>query len=36
MVVFNSVHVHSRELLETDAILVVKGRVDHKQEGKRS
>ena len=33
IVVFNSVHVHSRELLETDAILVVKGRVDHKQEG---
>ncbi|HEV2712855.1 MAG TPA: OB-fold nucleic acid binding domain-containing protein, partial [Gaiellaceae bacterium] len=33
VVVFNSVYVHSRELLETDAILVVKGRVDHKQEG---
>jgi DNA polymerase III subunit alpha len=33
VVVFNSVYVHSRELLETDAILVVKGRIDHKQEG---
>jgi DNA polymerase-3 subunit alpha len=33
VVVFNSVYVHSRELLEPDAILVVKGRVDHKQEG---
>jgi DNA polymerase III subunit alpha len=33
VVVFNSVYVHSRELLATDAILVVKGRVDHKQEG---
>jgi len=33
VVVFNSVYVHSRELLMPDAILVVKGRVDHKQEG---
>ncbi|HKF14437.1 MAG TPA: DNA polymerase III subunit alpha [Gaiellaceae bacterium] len=33
IVVFNSVYVHSRELLAPDAILVVKGRVDHKQEG---
>ncbi|HEV3479795.1 MAG TPA: OB-fold nucleic acid binding domain-containing protein, partial [Gaiellaceae bacterium] len=33
VVVFNSVYVHSRELLAADAILVVKGRVDHKQEG---
>jgi DNA polymerase III subunit alpha len=33
VVVFNSVYVHSRELLAPDAILVVKGRVDHKQEG---
>jgi DNA polymerase III subunit alpha len=33
VVVFNSVYVHSRELLTPDAILVVKGRVDHKQEG---
>jgi DNA polymerase-3 subunit alpha len=32
-VVFNSVYAASRELLECDAILVVKGRVDHKQEG---
>jgi DNA polymerase-3 subunit alpha len=33
VVVFNSVYAASRELLETDGILVVKGRVDHKQEG---
>ena len=33
VVVFNSVYAASRELLEPDAILVVKGRVDHKQEG---
>ena len=33
VVVFNSVYAASRELLEHDAILVVKGRVDHKQEG---
>jgi DNA polymerase-3 subunit alpha len=33
VVVFNSVYAASRELLEADAILVVKGRVDHKQEG---
>ncbi len=33
VVVFNSVYATSRELLETDRILVVKGRVDHKQEG---
>jgi len=33
VVVFNSVYAASRELLETDRILIVKGRVDHKQEG---
>jgi DNA polymerase-3 subunit alpha len=33
VVVFNSVYTASRELLEADRILVVKGRVDHKQEG---
>jgi DNA polymerase-3 subunit alpha len=33
VVVFNSVYVATRELLTADAILVVKGRVDHKQEG---
>jgi DNA polymerase-3 subunit alpha len=32
-VVFNSVYTASRELLEADRVLVVKGRVDHKQEG---
>jgi DNA polymerase III subunit alpha len=32
-VVFNSVYASSRELLEPDRVLVVKGRVDHKQEG---
>jgi DNA polymerase-3 subunit alpha len=32
-VVFNSVYAAARELLATDRILVVKGRVDHKQEG---
>jgi DNA polymerase III subunit alpha len=32
-VVFNSVYASSRELLEADSLLVVKGRVDHKQEG---
>ena len=32
-VVFNSVYSASRELLEPDRVLVVKGRVDHKQEG---
>jgi DNA polymerase III subunit alpha len=32
-VVFNSVFTASRELLEPDRVLVVKGRVDHKQEG---
>ncbi|MDQ3857724.1 MAG: DNA polymerase III subunit alpha [Actinomycetota bacterium] len=32
-VVFNSVYSASREILETDRVLVVKGRVDHKQEG---
>ena len=32
-VVFNSVLAVARELLELDRILVVKGRVDHKQEG---
>jgi DNA polymerase III subunit alpha len=33
VVVFNSVYVQSRDLLTADSILVVKGRVDHKQEG---
>jgi DNA polymerase III subunit alpha len=33
VVVFNSVYAHARELLAADEILVVKGRVDHKQEG---
>jgi DNA polymerase-3 subunit alpha len=33
VVVFNSVYAASRDLLEVDRILVVKGRVDHKQEG---
>ena len=32
-VVFNSVYASARELLEADRVLVVKGRVDHKQEG---
>ena len=32
-VVFNSVYADARELCEVDRILVVKGRVDHKQEG---
>ncbi|MBD0291018.1 MAG: DNA polymerase III subunit alpha, partial [Thermoleophilia bacterium] len=32
-VVFNSVYAASRELLEADRVLVVKGRVDHKQQG---
>ncbi|MDP8910977.1 MAG: OB-fold nucleic acid binding domain-containing protein, partial [Actinomycetota bacterium] len=33
VVVFNSVYALARELCVTDRILVVKGRVDHKQEG---
>jgi DNA polymerase III subunit alpha len=33
IVVFNSVYGAARDLLETDEVLVVKGRVDHKQEG---
>jgi DNA polymerase-3 subunit alpha len=33
VVVFNSVYAQSRELCVTDQILVVKGRIDHKQEG---
>src|SRR5947199_1576853 len=33
VVVFNSVYAHSRELCTTDRVLIVKGRVDHKQEG---
>jgi DNA polymerase-3 subunit alpha len=33
MIVFNSAYEASRELLVADAILVVKGRVDHKQAG---
>src|SRR6059058_1278727 len=33
VVVFNSVYGASRDLLELDTVLVVKGRVDHKQEG---
>ena len=33
VVVFNSVYSSARELCEVDRILVVKGRIDHKQEG---
>jgi DNA polymerase-3 subunit alpha len=33
VVVFNSVYAQSRELCVADRILVVKGRIDHKQEG---
>src|SRR4051794_34886295 len=33
VVVFNSVYAHSRELCTMDRILIVKGRIDHKQEG---
>jgi DNA polymerase-3 subunit alpha len=33
VVVFNSVYAQSRELCRVDQILVVKGRIDHKQEG---
>jgi DNA polymerase III subunit alpha len=33
VVVFNSVYAHSRELCTTDRVLIVKGRIDHKQEG---
>jgi DNA polymerase III subunit alpha len=33
VIVFNSVYAQSRELCTTDRILIVKGRVDHKQEG---
>jgi DNA polymerase III subunit alpha len=33
VVVFNSVYAQSRELCVADQILIVKGRVDHKQEG---
>ncbi len=33
VVVFNSVYAQSRELCTTDRVLVIKGRVDHKQEG---
>jgi DNA polymerase-3 subunit alpha len=33
VVVFNSVYAASRELCTADRILVIKGRVDHKQEG---
>jgi DNA polymerase-3 subunit alpha len=33
VVVFNSVYADARELLDADRVLVVKGRVDHKQEG---
>jgi DNA polymerase III subunit alpha len=33
VVVFNSVYAQSRELCTVDRILVIKGRVDHKQEG---
>jgi DNA polymerase III subunit alpha len=33
VVVFNSTYAASRELLEEDRVLVVKGRVDHKQAG---
>jgi len=33
VVVFNSVYGAARDLIELDTVLVVKGRVDHKQEG---
>jgi DNA polymerase-3 subunit alpha len=33
VVAFNSVYVQARELLVADRVLVVKGRVDHKQAG---
>jgi DNA polymerase-3 subunit alpha len=33
VVVFNSVYAQARELCTTDRVLVIKGRVDHKQEG---
>src|SRR4029077_10200663 len=33
VVVFNSVYGAARDLIELDSVLVVKGRVDHKQEG---
>jgi DNA polymerase-3 subunit alpha len=33
VVVFNTVYAAARELVELDRVLVVKGRVDHKQEG---
>ena len=33
VVVFNSTYAAARELLREDAVLVVKGRVDHKQQG---
>ena len=33
VVVFNSVYGAARDLLEVDEVLVIKGRVDHKQEG---
>jgi DNA polymerase-3 subunit alpha len=33
VVVFNSVYAAARELVEVDRVLVVKGRIDHKQEG---
>jgi len=33
VVAFNSVYAHARELIVQDRVLVVKGRVDHKQQG---
>jgi DNA polymerase-3 subunit alpha len=33
VVVFNSVYGAARDLIELDSVLVVKGRIDHKQEG---
>jgi DNA polymerase-3 subunit alpha len=33
VVVFNSVYAAARELLQPDSVVVVKGRVDHKQQG---
>ncbi len=33
VVVFNSVYTAARDLIELDSVLVVKGRIDHKQEG---
>ena len=36
VVVFNSTYAQARDLCVADRILVIKGRVDHKQQGRRS